>query len=268
LRRRIPVRTLRGAGALRGRAHRRTPVDRDRRFRVGASRAWTRRPLRGDRGGGFPRRDHGPDRRAHSRGGAEARPEFAARGGARPRRSAVESDPPDRAADRARRRAYGLHPRARALGRRDGAAPPNRARQRLLQHGSVATDRCASARDLSVCDLTVRRLAHEGVGRVAGAGRRDRWRRHAAPGRRAAAGPMNATVLRPSSVGEPSAAPRAIALRTEKLSAYYGAAQAVGDVDLTFEVGAVTAIIGPSGCGKSMLLRCLNRMHETTPGAR
>jgi phosphate transport system ATP-binding protein len=65
-----------------------------------------------------------------------------------------------------------------------------------------------------------------------------------------------------------SAAPRAIALRTEKLSAFYGAAQAVGDVDLSFEVGAVTAIIGPSGCGKSTLLRCLNRMHETTPGAR
>jgi phosphate transport system ATP-binding protein len=64
------------------------------------------------------------------------------------------------------------------------------------------------------------------------------------------------------------ATPRAIALRTEKLSAYYGAAQAVGDVDLSFEVGAVTSIIGPSGCGKSTLLRCLNRMHETTPGAR
>src|SRR5688572_30606451 len=63
-------------------------------------------------------------------------------------------------------------------------------------------------------------------------------------------------------------APRTIALRTEKLSAFYGAAQAVGDVDLSFEVGAVTAIIGPSGCGKSTLLRCLNRMHETTPGAR
>ena len=68
--------------------------------------------------------------------------------------------------------------------------------------------------------------------------------------------------------GAAPATPRAIALRTEKLSAYYGAAQAVGDVDLSFEVGAVTAIIGPSGCGKSTLLRCLNRMHETTPGAR
>ena len=76
---------------------------------------------------------------------------------------------------------------------------------------------------------------------------------------------------RPSREGPDGAAPatpRAIALRTEKLSAYYGAAQAVGDVDLSFEVGAVTAIIGPSGCGKSTLLRCLNRMHETTPGAR
>ena len=30
----------------------------------------------------------------------------------------------------------------------------------------------------------------------------------------------------------------------------------------------VTAIIGPSGCGKSTLIRCLNRMHEVTPGAR
>jgi phosphate transport system ATP-binding protein len=61
---------------------------------------------------------------------------------------------------------------------------------------------------------------------------------------------------------------RAIAMRAEGLSAFYGTAQAVGDVDLSFEVGAVTAIIGPSGCGKSTLLRCLNRMHETTPGAR
>jgi phosphate transport system ATP-binding protein len=29
-----------------------------------------------------------------------------------------------------------------------------------------------------------------------------------------------------------------------------------------------TAIIGPSGCGKSTYVRCLNRMHETVPGAR
>jgi len=30
----------------------------------------------------------------------------------------------------------------------------------------------------------------------------------------------------------------------------------------------VTALIGPSGCGKSTFVRCLNRLHEETPGAR
>ncbi len=58
------------------------------------------------------------------------------------------------------------------------------------------------------------------------------------------------------------------AVRIEKLSAWYGAAQAVGDLSLDIGTGTVTAIIGPSGCGKSTLLRCLNRMHEVTPGAR
>ena len=52
------------------------------------------------------------------------------------------------------------------------------------------------------------------------------------------------------------------------LSAYFGAAPAVRDVSLDFPDEHVTAIIGPSGCGKSTLLRCLNRMHETIPGAR
>ena len=58
------------------------------------------------------------------------------------------------------------------------------------------------------------------------------------------------------------------AVRVEALSAWYGAAQAVGDVSLDIGAQTVTAIIGPSGCGKSTLLRCLNRMHEVTPGAR
>jgi len=58
------------------------------------------------------------------------------------------------------------------------------------------------------------------------------------------------------------------AVRIGQLSAWYGRAQAVGSVSLDIEPRTVTAIIGPSGCGKSTLLRCLNRMHETTPGAR
>ncbi len=58
------------------------------------------------------------------------------------------------------------------------------------------------------------------------------------------------------------------AVRVNGLSAYYGAARALGEIDIEFAEKGVTAIIGPSGCGKSTLLRCLNRMHETTPGAR
>jgi phosphate transport system ATP-binding protein len=54
----------------------------------------------------------------------------------------------------------------------------------------------------------------------------------------------------------------------EELNAYFGSAHVVRDVSVDFLSRQVTAIIGPSGCGKSTLLRCLNRMHETVPGAR
>jgi phosphate transport system ATP-binding protein len=52
------------------------------------------------------------------------------------------------------------------------------------------------------------------------------------------------------------------------LKAFYGTHQAIGGVSLDIAPRQVTAIIGPSGCGKSTLIRCLNRMHEVTPGAR
>jgi phosphate transport system ATP-binding protein len=52
------------------------------------------------------------------------------------------------------------------------------------------------------------------------------------------------------------------------LSAWYGTAQAIAEISLDFVPRQVTAIIGPSGCGKSTLIRCINRMHEVTPGAR
>ena len=51
------------------------------------------------------------------------------------------------------------------------------------------------------------------------------------------------------------------------LDIYYGDFQAVTDVTLTVPAGEVTAFIGPSGCGKSSVLRAVNRMHETVPGA-
>ncbi|WP_046319215.1 ATP-binding cassette domain-containing protein, partial [Mycobacterium sp. UM_Kg1] len=52
------------------------------------------------------------------------------------------------------------------------------------------------------------------------------------------------------------------------LNIYYGSFHAVADVTLSVAPRSVTAFIGPSGCGKSTVLRTLNRMHETTPGAR
>jgi phosphate transport system ATP-binding protein len=52
------------------------------------------------------------------------------------------------------------------------------------------------------------------------------------------------------------------------LSAYFATAAAVRDVSIDIDDRSVLAIIGPSGCGKSTFLRCLNRMHETVPGAR
>src|SRR3989442_7721719 len=64
----------------------------------------------------------------------------------------------------------------------------------------------------------------------------------------------------------PSANTR-LRLETAHLTALFGQHRAVRDVSLLFTAHTVTAIIGPSGCGKGTLLRCLNRMHELTPGA-
>jgi len=59
-----------------------------------------------------------------------------------------------------------------------------------------------------------------------------------------------------------------VRMRVEDLSVYYGKLHAVKQVSLSIKTNKVTALIGPSGCGKSTFLRCLNRMHELTPGAR
>ena len=61
---------------------------------------------------------------------------------------------------------------------------------------------------------------------------------------------------------------RGARLTVKGLDAFFGRARVVRDVSIDFLERNVTAIIGPSGCGKSTLLRCLNRMHETVPGAR
>ena len=67
---------------------------------------------------------------------------------------------------------------------------------------------------------------------------------------------------------EPPHAPRESVFSVKDLSVRYGAAQAVKNVNLEIEAGAVTAFIGPSGCGKSTVLRCFDRLNDLIIGAR
>jgi phosphate transport system ATP-binding protein len=57
-------------------------------------------------------------------------------------------------------------------------------------------------------------------------------------------------------------------MQSIELNAWFGAKQALKDVNLSIKPNAVTAIIGPSGCGKSTFIRVLNRMHELIPNAK
>ena len=51
------------------------------------------------------------------------------------------------------------------------------------------------------------------------------------------------------------------------LDGWFGTKQVLKNINLDIKPNVATAIIGPSGCGKTTLIRCLNRMHEMTPGA-
>ncbi len=52
------------------------------------------------------------------------------------------------------------------------------------------------------------------------------------------------------------------------MNAWFDSKQALKNINLEIEENAPTAFMGPSGCGKTTLIRCLNRMHEMTPGAK
>ncbi|MDR1352790.1 MAG: phosphate ABC transporter ATP-binding protein PstB [Treponema sp.] len=47
-----------------------------------------------------------------------------------------------------------------------------------------------------------------------------------------------------------------------ELQLYYGAYQALKNVNLAISENEITAFIGPSGCGKSTLLKTINRMND------
>lgn len=68
--------------------------------------------------------------------------------------------------------------------------------------------------------------------------------------------------------GKTSAAVEQYKVSIRNLDAWYGSKQALKNINLDVMANTVTAFIGPSGCGKTTLIRCLNRMHEMTPGAR
>jgi phosphate transport system ATP-binding protein len=57
-------------------------------------------------------------------------------------------------------------------------------------------------------------------------------------------------------------------LTISNLFAWFGIKQVLKNINLNIKSHIATAIIGPSGCGKTTLIRCINRMHEMTPGAR
>jgi phosphate transport system ATP-binding protein len=57
-------------------------------------------------------------------------------------------------------------------------------------------------------------------------------------------------------------------VETKNLNFYYGAKQALKNINIICADNQVTAIIGPSGCGKSTFVRVLNRMNDVIPGTR
>jgi phosphate transport system ATP-binding protein len=57
-------------------------------------------------------------------------------------------------------------------------------------------------------------------------------------------------------------------IRAKEFSAWYGDFKVLKNISLSIPTNYVTAVIGPSGCGKTTFVRCINRLHELTPGAK
>ena len=57
-------------------------------------------------------------------------------------------------------------------------------------------------------------------------------------------------------------------LEVENVSFFYGATQALKNLNLAIHANRVTAFIGPSGCGKSTFIRLFNRMNDLIPNSR
>jgi phosphate transport system ATP-binding protein len=72
-------------------------------------------------------------------------------------------------------------------------------------------------------------------------------------------------LVTPDGLPEPA---RELVFELRDLEVRYSGHTAIREVDLDIAAKEITAFIGPSGCGKTTVLRCLNRMHDITPGAQ
>ena len=81
--------------------------------------------------------------------------------------------------------------------------------------------------------------------------------------------PRVSQVNEPIAVEHPTATKESFEgkLSIRNLEAWFGTKRALKGINLGIKENSITAFIGPSGCGKTTLIRCLNRMHEMTPGA-
>lgn len=59
-----------------------------------------------------------------------------------------------------------------------------------------------------------------------------------------------------------------VVLKIINLNAYYGDQKVLKNINLEVFENSVTTILGPSGCGKTTLIRCINRLHELSLGAK
>ncbi len=57
-------------------------------------------------------------------------------------------------------------------------------------------------------------------------------------------------------------------LTAKNFNAYFGENHVLKNINIDVEKNNVVAVMGPSGCGKTTFIRCINRMHELTSGAR
>jgi phosphate transport system ATP-binding protein len=57
-------------------------------------------------------------------------------------------------------------------------------------------------------------------------------------------------------------------LNVKRFNAYFGETKVLSDIKIEIPKNKVVALMGPSGCGKTTFLRCINRLHELTPGAK